>query len=77
MQVAGDGVATVLLADHQTTGGYPKIATALDCDLDSFTQLRPRDAVTFQAVAPAQAIVLARAHAAAQRAYLLALMRPR
>ena len=77
VQVAGDGVATVLLADHQTTGGYPKIATVLDCDLDGFAQLRPRDAVTFQAVAPTQATALARAHAAAQRAYLLALTRPR
>ena len=42
VQVAGDGVPTVLLADHQTTGGYPKIATVLACDLDEFVQLRPR-----------------------------------
>ncbi len=24
VQVTGDGVPAVLLADHQTTGGYPK-----------------------------------------------------
>ncbi|HHY01539.1 MAG TPA: hypothetical protein GX686_01530, partial [Paracoccus sp.] len=58
--VAGDGVATVLLADHQTTGGYPRIATVLDCDLDGFVQLRPRDRVSFRPVSAEQAISLAR-----------------
>lgn len=60
VQVAGDGVATVLLADHQTTGGYPRIATVLDCDLDGFVQLRPRDRVSFRPVSAEQAISLAR-----------------
>lgn len=69
VQVAGDGVATVLLADHQTTGGYPKIATVLECDLDGFAQLRPGDRVTFQPVTPAAAIAAARTAAAATRAY--------
>lgn len=63
VQVSGDGVATVLLADHQTTGGYPKIATVLDDDLDAFVQCRPRDAVMFQAVTPAQAIAITRQNA--------------
>ena len=31
IQVAGDGVATVLLADRQPTGGYPRIATIISC----------------------------------------------
>lgn len=75
VQVAGDGVATVLLADHQTTGGYPKIATVLNCDLDGFTQLRPRDLVMFQAVTPDQAIGFARSHAQAVQSYLEALKR--
>lgn len=52
VQVAGDGVATVLLADHQTTGGYPKIVTVLDSDLDRFAQLRPGDAFRFRLVTP-------------------------
>lgn len=60
VQVAGDGVATVLLADHQTTGGYPRIATVLDCDLDAFVQLRPRDRVVFRPVTPEAAIGIAR-----------------
>lgn len=63
VQVSGDGTATVLLSDHQTTGGYPKIATVLGCDLDAFVQCRPRDAVMFQAVTPAQAIEITRQNA--------------
>ncbi|OWJ79408.1 5-oxoprolinase subunit C family protein [Haematobacter genomosp. 1] len=69
VQVAGDGVPTVLLADHQTTGGYPKIATVLDCDLDAFVQLRPHDEVKFQYVAPEQAVLRARAAAARAALY--------
>lgn len=60
IQVAGDGVPTLLLADHQTTGGYPKIATAVAGHLDGFAQLRPHDAVRFRAVTPETAVALAR-----------------
>ncbi|MES2433220.1 MAG: biotin-dependent carboxyltransferase family protein [Pseudomonadota bacterium] len=63
VQVSGDGVATVLLSDHQTTGGYPKITTVLSCDLDSFVQCRPRDAVMFQTVTPAESIEITRQNA--------------
>lgn len=65
VQVSGDGVPTVLLSDHQTTGGYPKIATVLADDIDGFVQLRTNDAVTFNAVTPQQAVQLARTRAAA------------
>lgn len=75
IQVAGDGVATVLLADHQTTGGYPKIATVLDCDLDGFAQLRPREALGFEAVTADQAIAAARLHAMRKQSYFQALNR--
>lgn len=70
VQVSGDGVATVLLADHQTTGGYPKIATVLADDLDGFVQCRPREAVAFQSVTPDEAVQIARAAAARFAAYL-------
>ena len=60
VQISGDGVATVLLSDHQTTGGYPKIATVLSDDLDSFVQCRPRDAVAFRAILPEDAIMATR-----------------
>ncbi len=60
VQVAGDGVATVLLADHQTTGGYPKLATVLDADLDRVAQLRPVDAFRFRLLSAEAALSHAR-----------------
>lgn len=77
IQVAGDGVATVLLADHQATGGYPKIATLLDCELDSFVQLRPRDELRFLITRPDEAIGMARQRAQARAQYFAATARPR
>lgn len=77
IQVNGEGVASILLADHQTTGGYPKIATVVSCDLDAVSQLRPGEALRFEAVDPGQAVALVRAHAAAVRAYLEDAGRPR
>lgn len=56
IQVSGDGVATVLLADHQTTGGYPKIATIVSDHLDGFVQLRSRGKVRFLPTTPEAAI---------------------
>ena len=41
IQVAGDGQPIILLADRQTTGGYPKIATVLTADLPLVAQLVP------------------------------------
>ncbi|WP_164738095.1 5-oxoprolinase subunit C family protein [Frigidibacter oleivorans] len=70
VQVAGDGVATVLMADHQTTGGYPKIATVIDADLDALAQLRPGDRLAFRAVTPDMAVTIARRHAATVARYL-------
>ncbi len=70
IQVAGDGVATVLLADHQTTGGYPKIATAISDQLDGFTQLRSRQTVRFSAVTPASANAAVRTRAAIRARFL-------
>lgn len=60
VQVAGDGVPTILLSDHQTTGGYPKIATVISSDLDMLAQLRPNQTLRFKAVSPQSAIRIAR-----------------
>lgn len=70
VQVSGDGVPTVLLADHQTTGGYPKIATVLSDDLDGLVQLRPNDALRFHAISAEQAVALARSRAKSVQAYM-------
>ena len=56
VQVAGDGVPTVLLADHQTTGGYPKIATVISCDSDSLAQSRAGQSVRFKSISSQQAV---------------------
>ncbi len=47
VQVAGDGVPIVLLADRGTAGGYTKIATVIGPDLPRLAQATPGDAVTF------------------------------
>lgn len=50
VQVPGDGMPIVLLADGQTTGGYSKIATVISVDQDLLAQARPGDKVRFQRV---------------------------
>lgn len=77
VQVAGDGVPSILLADHQTTGGYPKIATVLDCDLDRLVQLRPRDPLRFVPASVDEAVAAARTAALGVRAYRQSIASPR
>ena len=47
IQVSGDGIPTILLADHQTTGGYPKIATIISSDINRLVQFRSNQSVKF------------------------------
>lgn len=70
IQVAGDGVATVLLADHQTTGGYPKIATILSDDLDGFVQLRSQSTMRFEAITLQMSIAAARTRRQSMQSHL-------
>jgi allophanate hydrolase len=55
VQVPANGQPIVLLADSQTVGGYPKIATVIRADLPRLAHLRPSTRVHFQAVTAAQA----------------------
>jgi allophanate hydrolase len=50
IQVPGSGQPIVLLADHQTTGGYPKIATVVSADLPRLAGCRPGDSLRFASV---------------------------
>ena len=50
IQIPGDGYPAVLLADHQSTGGYPRIATIITADMARMAQSRPDTAVQFVAV---------------------------
>jgi len=38
IQITGDGAPYVLMCECQTTGGYPRIATVLPCDLPRVAQ---------------------------------------
>jgi biotin-dependent carboxylase-like uncharacterized protein len=55
VQVPANGQPIVLLADGQTVGGYPKIATVVTADLPRLAHLRPGTRVRFAAVTGAQA----------------------
>ena len=61
IQVPGSGQPILLLADHQTTGGYPKIATVISADLPVVGRRRPGDALRFTAVTVEAAEELCRA----------------
>jgi biotin-dependent carboxylase-like uncharacterized protein len=50
IQVPADGVPILLLADHQTIGGYPVLAVVATVDLPRAGQLRPGDPVRFEAI---------------------------
>ncbi|GAB4252760.1 5-oxoprolinase subunit C family protein [Deferrisoma sp.] len=50
VQVPAHGRPIVLLADRQTVGGYPKIATVIRADLPSLAQALPGDEVAFRSV---------------------------
>jgi allophanate hydrolase subunit 2 len=60
VQVPGSGQPILLLADHQTTGGYPKIATVISADLPVVGRRRPGDALRFAAVSIEEAEELCR-----------------
>ena len=47
LQVPPDGQPILLMADRQTTGGYPKIAVVISADLPFAAQLSPGDSITF------------------------------
>jgi antagonist of KipI len=47
LQVPASGRPILLMADRQTTGGYPKIATVITADISSAGQLGPGDTISF------------------------------
>ncbi|MEM7302660.1 MAG: biotin-dependent carboxyltransferase family protein [Pseudomonadota bacterium] len=62
IQVPGTGQPIVLLSDRQTSGGYPKIATVLSCDLGKLGRLGPGAEIQFQAVSAVEGAMATRAH---------------
>lgn len=61
VQVPGNGQPIVLLADHQTTGGYPKIATVISADLPALGRLPVGSKISFTPVTLEQAVAARRA----------------
>ncbi len=55
IQVPSGGTPILLMADRQTAGGYPKIATVIAADLPVAGQLGPGDVVHFAACTRAEA----------------------
>ena len=47
IQVPADGKPIILLSDHGTIGGYPKIAVVISADLDCVAQLAPGMKIKF------------------------------
>lgn len=47
IQALPSGKLCVLMADHQTTGGYPRVAHIISAHLPKFSQLSPGETFTF------------------------------
>jgi antagonist of KipI len=56
LQVPASGQPILLMADRQTTGGYPKIATVISADLTIAGQLAPGDSISFAVCSPRDAL---------------------
>jgi 5-oxoprolinase (ATP-hydrolysing) subunit C len=63
VQLTGDGAPYVLLAECQTTGGYPRIGTVLPCDLPRVAQAAPGAALRFRFVSVEEALAACRTEA--------------
>ena len=50
IQVPGNGLPIILLADRQTTGGYPKVATVISADMPALGRMTPGSKIAFGAV---------------------------
>ncbi len=60
VQVPGDGQPIILMADRQTTGGYPRIAQVIKADLPLIGQARPGQLVRFKRASVEEAIAALR-----------------
>ncbi|MCG7622204.1 biotin-dependent carboxyltransferase family protein [Epibacterium sp. Ofav1-8] len=60
IQITGDGTPFVLMAECQTTGGYPRIGTVLPCDLPVLAQAAAGAPLRFQFVSLEEALTAER-----------------
>ena len=64
VQVPGDGQPIIMMADHQTTGGYTKIGCVISADLGKLARLHAHKKIRFQPVTQKEAEILAKQHQA-------------
>ena len=62
IQMTGDGLPFILLPECQTTGGYPRIATVIPCDLPLVAQAPAGAPIAFEFVSLEQALMAERAY---------------
>ena len=55
VQVTPNGSAILLMADHQTTGGYPRVLQVIVVDLTKLSQMKSGQQIRFKAVTLAEA----------------------
>jgi antagonist of KipI len=60
LQVPGSHQPILLMADRQTTGGYPKLAVVISADIPLAAQLVPGDTVGFEMIGPEETRRIAR-----------------
>ncbi|MEL6520792.1 MAG: biotin-dependent carboxyltransferase family protein [Pseudomonadota bacterium] len=60
IQVTGDGTPYVLLAESQTTGGYPRIGSVIPADLPLLAQARPGTEIRFAFITLDEAVAIER-----------------
>ena len=50
IQVPADGHPIILLSDHGTIGGYPKIGVVISADYDKLVQITPGSKIKYKEI---------------------------
>ena len=58
IQVPPDGNPIIMLSDHGSIGGYPKIGIIINADYDKFVQLTPGSKIKFKSIELSEAETL-------------------
>jgi UPF0271 protein len=70
IQVPADGNPIIMLSDHGTIGGYPKIGVVISADLDRVGQLTPGSIINFKEVSLEEAQNIFKAYTEDTNKYL-------
>ena len=58
IQVPADGNPIIMLSDHGTIGGYPKLGVVISADYDKLVQLPPGSKIKFKEIELSDAEIL-------------------